>query len=128
MPNEIDFNSVFSENLRHFMSVKKISQRKFCELMDVSVAAVNAWVHGQSTPRMDRLDRMCEIFHCSREDLLLKHEEGYYVDKLTADMAQAIYEDETLRALFDAAKQLSPEQLTMAKNILIAMKGTNDEA
>ena len=47
---------------------------------------------------------------------------GYYLDPETAEIAQEIYEDKELRALFDAARDISPEDMKTLYSVALAMK------
>ena len=49
----------------------------------------------------------------------------YYNDAETAKVAQAIFDDHNLHALFDAARDSKPEDLKMAADLLMRLKGTN---
>lgn len=48
--------------------------------------------------------------------------DGYYLDPETAAIAQRIYEDKEMRALFDAAADASPEDLQTIHTMLKALK------
>lgn len=48
--------------------------------------------------------------------------EPYYLDPETAEIAQEIYEDKELRALFDAARDISPEDMKTLYSVALAMK------
>ena len=47
---------------------------------------------------------------------------SYYLNPETAEIAQRIYEDRELRALFDAARDASPEDLQTVHTMLKALK------
>ena len=49
-------------------------------------------------------------------------QEGYYTDPETAKIAQEIFDDVNLRTLFHVARNASPEQLKLAKEMLEMMK------
>lgn len=51
----------------------------------------------------------------------------YYPDKETAELAQAIFENPSLRVLFDAAKDLTPEDIRIAVDMLKRFKETNQD-
>jgi len=51
----------------------------------------------------------------------------YYPDKETAELAQAIFENPSLRVLFDAAKDLTPEDIRIAVDMLKRFKETNPD-
>jgi hypothetical protein len=62
--------------------------------------------------------------HVSDGDENLQHNE-YYTNPETAKIAQQIFDDSDLHALFDAARDSKPEDLLMAADLLRRLKGTN---
>jgi repressor LexA len=60
----------FSKNLNSFLKKNNLTQAEFAKKMQVSTATVSNWCKAIKTPRMDKVDLMCSIFHCSRSDLL----------------------------------------------------------
>lgn len=51
----------------------------------------------------------------------------YYHNEETAEVAQALFDNEDMRMLFDAAKDSKPEDLKMAADLLKRLKATNPE-
>ena len=51
----------------------------------------------------------------------------YYPDKETAELAQAIFDNPSLMVLFDAAKDLTPEDISIAVDMLKRFKETNPD-
>ena len=84
------------------------------------------WKRGKSNPKADKLQLIADFFGVSLEYLMTgKEKEGgetYYLNKETAKMAQAIFENKELRALFDTARDASPDDLATAHNMLLALK------
>ncbi len=68
--NEKDFNKVFSENLNHYLQKNNMSQSELAKKLSVSDTSVMYWCKGIKTPRMDKVDKMCSIFHINRSDLM----------------------------------------------------------
>lgn len=54
-------------------------------------------------------------------------QDTYYIDPETAKVAQAIFDDTDLHALFDAAQDSKPEDLKMAADLLRRLKSTNSD-
>lgn len=52
---------------------------------------------------------------------------GWYTDPETARVAQEIFDDHDLHALFDAARNSKPGDLKMAADLLRRLKGTNPD-
>ena len=51
----------------------------------------------------------------------------YYLDPEAAKLAQAAFDDPNLRVLFDAAEGSKPEDIKLAADFLIRLKGTNSD-
>lgn len=64
------FNEIFPKRLTYYMNYYKMSQRALAEKMDVSEATVSNWVKGIKSPRIDKVDKLCEVFNCRRVDLV----------------------------------------------------------
>lgn len=139
---EKDFNQLFSKRLRHYLNASGMTQAELANKLGVGTTSVYNWVNGLKTPRMDKVDKMCAIFHIRREDLLtdnhrydtgkpaistIKEPVGYYTNPETAKVAQEIFDNSDLRILFDAAKDSSPEQLKLAAEMLRQFKKTSGE-
>lgn len=60
----------FSRRLLAYLELFKMNQSEFADKMGVSPASVSLWIQGKKSPRMDKLDRMCALFNCTRNDLL----------------------------------------------------------
>lgn len=124
MPEQ-EFNAVFSKRLRYYLKKYQMTQVELAKRLGVGTTSVYNWCNGIKTPRMDKVDAMCDIFHCKRSDLIEEKEdteEKYYLDDETAKAAQEIFENEDLRVLFDAARDASPEDLKTTYNMLMALK------
>lgn len=72
----------------------------------------------------DRLPKVADYFGVSVEYLLTGEtpSDGYYLDPATAEAAQEIFENRELRLLFDAARDITPEQLKMLHALALSWK------
>ena len=69
MPEQ-DFNAVFSKRLRYYLSKNDMTQVELAKHLGVGTTSVYNWCNGIKTPRMDKVDAMCDLFHCNRSDLI----------------------------------------------------------
>ena len=67
---EREFNEIFSERLRYYLNKYDMTQLELSKRLGVGTTSVYNWCNGLKTPRMDKVDAMCEIFHCNRSDLM----------------------------------------------------------
>lgn len=56
--------------LSNLLYERGITQREFANRMGVSAPTVSAWCSGTKTPRLENIDKMCEILDISRSYLL----------------------------------------------------------
>lgn len=61
-------NSIFAGNLKRMLAKKDMTAAELSRQLGVSKAAVSDWANGVSLPRTDKVDAMCKIFNCTRED------------------------------------------------------------
>jgi hypothetical protein len=72
---------------------------------------------------MDKVDAMCEIFHCNRSDLMQdKPEEPYYMNDDAREIAQFLYENPDYKVLFDASRKVKPDDIAFVKSMLDRFK------
>ena len=114
MPEQ-EFNVIFSKRLRYYLNKFDMTQAELAKKIGVGTTSVYNWCNGIKTPRMDKVDAMCDLFHCNRSDLIeVKAEESddhYYLNDETRQIAQEAFENPELRTLFKVARDIPPERL-----------------
>ena len=114
--------SIFEELLQKYgVSTYKVSKET-----GISQSTFSAWKSGISTPKQDKMQIIADYFNVSLDYLTTGKEkeggEAYYINEDTAKMAQNIFENKELRALFDTARDASPDDLKIAHDMLLALK------
>ena len=61
---------LFAHNLKYYMEKFGYTQLSLAEKLSVRNTAVSTWVKGEKFPRMKTLNDLCDIFHCTKADLL----------------------------------------------------------
>lgn len=124
--SEQEFNQIFAKNLKRYMDEYELTQVELAKRLNVTTATLYNWLNAIKTPRMSKVDAMCEIFHCKRTDLIVSDQENgqteYYIDRETAEIAQELKDNPDLKALMDSSKKLSPEHLKQAIRIIETFK------
>lgn len=78
----------FGENLYNLRKSAKMSQEKLAEKMDVSRQSVSKWENGESYPEMEKIMKLCDIFHCKINDLV--HENMVDIDSLDEEIKMSV--------------------------------------
>lgn len=120
---------MFAKNIRFLRKRAEMSQDKLAEMLGYkSFTTIQKWESGVSEPSMATAQKIANLFHVDIDDLIKtdleagKPKDEYYLNEETAQIAQQIYEDKELRALFDAARDISPEDLKTVYSVALAMK------
>lgn len=129
--SEKEFNEVFSKRLRHYLKLNGITQLELSKKLGVGTTSVYNWCNGVKTPRMDKVDAMCELFHCKRSDLMedkedLEEDNTYYMNDDAKDMAQFLYENPDYKVLFDASRKVKKEDIAFVKEMIDRMSNKED--
>lgn len=92
----------------------------------IAQSVFSSWKNGISTPKQDKLKKIADYFGVSVEYLMTGEEkeggETYYLNDETAKVAQEIFENKELRALFDVQKDMEPDDLRALHNMALALK------
>lgn len=125
--SEQELNDIIASNICRLLESQGKAQNELADYMNVTQAAVSNWCKGKKTPRMSKIDKICEFFGVNRSDILEEHESGYYVNDGVAEIVQALLDNPNMKLLFDAAKGSKGEDIHMAADLLERLKKTNPD-
>ena len=127
-----------AKNIRYLRKKRNMSQDKLADLLGYrSYTTIQKWESGVAEPPVRIVRALAEIFHVDMTDLASVDMEqrdvqksatpAYYTDPEAAKIAQKIFDDSDLRALFDASEGVRAEDLQMAADLLRRLKATNPD-
>lgn len=91
----------------------------------ITKSTFSDWKSGRSKPKQDKLQKIADFLEVSVDYLMTGEEkEGdkYYLNDETAQVAQEIFENKELCALFDVQRDMEPEDLKALHNMALALK------
>lgn len=107
--------TIFSRNLKKYLSEQNHTQADLCKYMHVSSATVSDWCNARKMPRADKIQAIASWLEVSIGDLMEEKEadaeEHYYLNDETREIAQEVFENPDLRSLFHVARDIEPEEL-----------------
>lgn len=122
--------SIFEQLLQKYgVSTYRVSKET-----GIAQSVFSSWKNGISTPKQDKLKKIADYFTVSVEYLMTgeeKEADRYYINDETAQVAQEIFENKELRALFDVQRDMEADDLRALHNMALALKrkerGGNDD-
>lgn len=91
----------------------------------ISQSTLSNWKARRNLIRGDKAQKIADYFGVSVDYLMTGEEkEGdkYYLNEETAQVAQEIFENKELRALFDVQRDMEPEDLKALHQMALALK------
>lgn len=68
--NEKEYAKVIAANLRRIAYEHGKTQADMCRDLGINQGTLSSWMVGTRTPRMSKIDMLCQYFGCSRNDLM----------------------------------------------------------
>ena len=116
-----------TKRLRKAVENSGYSQTQLCEITGINKGALSSYLSGRYYPKQQAIEKLSEALNVpifwlmgydteSEEDS--QEENTYYIDKEARELAQFLYENPKYKVLFDAAKDVSADDLEMVKTII----------
>lgn len=113
---------VFEELLQKF----NVATYQVSKATGISQSTFSNWKARRNLIRGDKAKKIADYFGVSVDYLMTGEEneggEKYYLNEETAEMAQKIFENKELRALFDVQSDMQPEDLKALHDMALALK------
>lgn len=121
--------SYLASNIRYLRLKNNMSQEALAaKLGRKSYTTIQKWESGVAEPPIKLALQMAEMFGVSIDDLnnidfrYTAQSAPYYLNDETREIAQAIFDNPQYKALFDASRKLSPEDLRFVMDMIDRMR------
>nr|DAO21392.1 MAG TPA: helix-turn-helix domain protein [Caudoviricetes sp.] len=120
-----------TKRLRKAVENSGYSQTQLCEITGINKGALSSYLSGRYYPKQQAIEKLSEALNVpifwlmgydTESDSDSQEEDSYYIDKEARELAQFLYENPKYKILFDAAKDVSAEDLEMVKTIIDKFK------
>lgn len=115
--SEKELNIIIGKNISKYMDRKGLTQMDVAEYMGCSQTTISNWCKGLKLPRMDKIDKLCELFNVRRSELM----EDKELSKEQI-LQRAFNERPEMRMLFSVAEDATAEEILQAIKIIEALK------
>lgn len=114
---------------------KGVSDYQISKATGINRSTFSDWKSGRSVPKQEKLQKIADYFDVPIEYLMSGKFEAkksisgtkWYFDDATAQVAQDLFTDPNQRILFSASRGAKPEDLQMAADLLMRLKGVHPD-
>lgn len=119
------------ENYAKIRDAKGLRDSDVSKATGIRSSVFSDWKNGRYNLRYDKLRKIADFLEVSVEsfDSVQTNEQpaAYYLNQETAEIAQAIFENPDLRALFHTTRFMSKEDMRLMQDMAERLKGTNPD-
>lgn len=127
----------FRIRLEKALTANNMKPIELAERTGISQSTISQYRSGYSKPKDKRLVKIAEVLHVNPAWLMgldvpeepqdqaggiSYHQDEYYLNDETALVAQEIFENKELRALFDVQRDMDPDDLRALHQMALALK------
>lgn len=119
-----ELRRIFAMNLNNYLSLNGYKQADLARHMQVSTATTAKWCTGQTMPRIDKIQSICNWLGIEKEDLLNDHDaptEQYYIDKDARELAEFLHKNPKYKLLFDASRKVKAKDIDFVRQMIERM-------
>lgn len=70
MENNLGNKQIMARNIKRYMDKYEYTRRDLSDLLRVPYSTVSEWLHARAYPRIDKIEKMANIFCCTKADLV----------------------------------------------------------
>ena len=121
---------MIGDNIRKARRQKDISQLVLAKKLKVAQSTVGMWEANRRTPDVEMLKEIARVLDTTLAflagEIPPKTEEPHYLYDEAREVAEAMHKNPNIRALFDASRKVSTEDLKMVLKIIEKFKEEED--
>lgn len=121
------------EVFKNLIDSKGLKAADVCRGTGLPSSFFSEWKRGKSHPKYDKIKLIADYLGVTPEYLMTGEKpepaeedhtgkKAYYLDPEAADIAQVIHDNPDMRILFDAARDISPDQLKAVGNMVATIR------
>lgn len=118
------------EKMQEIRKSNGYTYKKLAELTGISESTITKLFGGfNKNPTLSYLRKIADALNCSFDDFYEWESEPtspYYIDRKTAELAQELHDNPDYRILFDAMRDMTPEQVRAIITVANSIKGTSN--
>lgn len=80
MANSLGNMQTMAANIQYYMDKHDMTRHELCKLINVPYTTLCTWITAKSYPRIDKIEKMAQVFGVSKSDLVEDHTPAFPAD------------------------------------------------
>lgn len=129
--SESTMRELFARNLKRLLEMNDKQPADIVRDLGIPFSTVSNWINGEKFPRMGKVEMLANYLGVEKSDLLEDKgdsvPESYYINEDARDLARFLFDNPEYKALFDASRKVSKEDLATVQKIIEKFGGVDKE-
>ncbi|MDY2652128.1 MULTISPECIES: helix-turn-helix domain-containing protein [Eisenbergiella] len=108
------------DNIKKIREQRNLRQSELAEILGVSDKTISSWEINRTEPKMGMVEKICDALKCRKTDIIGNEQDS--IDEKATAIGQEILNNEELRKLFDASRDVTQEDLRTINALLLSLK------
>lgn len=123
--NNLGNKTIFSENLRYYLSRTGELQKDVADVAKVSAGTISDWLKRRSYPRMDKIQLLAEHWGIQMSDLVEERsvDNQYYLQKEAKMIAEELAANPDVLIMFQKFQKLSAPNKAIIEAMINSLDG-----
>lgn len=120
---------IFAENFNYYLDKSGNLKKDVAKKIGVSACTISDWVKCRTYPRMDKIEKLADLWGINMSDLVEKRslENNYFITKEAKETANELINDPESLSIYQAIKKLSPTNKEIVLNLINSLNGGGDK-
>lgn len=127
--SDATMREIFARNLKRLLEMNDKQPADIVRDLGIPFSTVSNWVNGEKFPRMGKIEMLANYLGVEKSDLLEDKgdavPESYYLNDDARDLARFLFDNPDYKALFDASRKVSREDLETVQKIIEKFGGVD---
>lgn len=126
--SDLGNKEIFARNLQREMDERGITRADLSAATDIPYSTLSEWLTAKKYPRIDKIEKLAFVLGLEKSDLIEdKRRADYYHDPEAAALADMIKDNPRYRVLFEASRNLQPEDVDFVIDMVNKLAKTDED-
>lgn len=112
-------NNKYGLIIKRLRKNNNMTQKELADRLNVTSNCISGWEVGRNEPNMDMVQKMCDIFGVTLNEMVGKESRvDYYIEDSVSEIAEFLHKNPEYSVLFDASRKVSKDDIERVRQMI----------